>query len=79
MVGEGQAVAEQINDHLPSALSGDTEGVVDGFALGGEFKAAKADGKVGPLLSKSLPSLCMPTRARYCRVNTFSCGGRVWT
>lgn len=36
----------KVNDHLPSALSGDAEGVAYGFALGEEFKAAKAKGQI---------------------------------
>lgn len=47
VVCEGQADEGQVNDHLPSALSGDPEGVTDGFALGEEFKAAKVEGQIG--------------------------------
>lgn len=37
----------QINDHLPCILSGDPEGVTNGFSLGEEFKAPKTEGQVG--------------------------------
>ena len=45
-VCEGQADEGEVNDHLPSILSGDPEGVANGFALGEAFKATKAERQV---------------------------------
>ena len=47
VVCEGQVQEGQVNDHLPSALSGDPEGVACALALDKEFKATEMGGQLG--------------------------------
>ncbi len=44
VVGEDHAEEGQINDNFARALSGDPEGVINGFAQDEDIKAAKDDG-----------------------------------